>query len=64
MSNFGFNFHLSNLFFDRGIEKSHNLAKRSWLTTIKTNEGIYSLVRLSSLLCNLPLLWEFTFASS
>ena len=30
MSNFGFNFHPSNLFFDRGIEKSHNLMKRSW----------------------------------
>ena len=37
MSNFGFNFHLSNLFFGRCVAKSHNLEKRSRLTTIMSD---------------------------
>ena len=42
MPNFVFNFHPSNLFFDRGIEKNHNLVKRSWLSNNKGNVDIFS----------------------
>ena len=67
MSNFVFNFYPSNLFFDRCIEKSHNLMKRSWLTTIKTNEGtllpcpfvVISLLHFSCFFCFLFILIDY-----